>query len=131
MISGDGGWVIASIPLFSCCLHGSLIFLSAPLPAKWLIEEEQGAKMVSLLNAISIASVFAASAALRFRLWKQPYTLLFYFLFFWLGESLLHRFFIPEIAMGIEVAYVCFSITAALVLACVGLHKYESKTEPD
>ena len=87
--------------------------------------------MVSLLNAIAIASVFAASAALRFRLWKQPVTLLFYFLFFWLGETLLHRFFIPEIAMGIEVAYVCFSISGALALACAILHWHEKRTESD
>ena len=87
--------------------------------------------MVSLLNAISIASVFAASAALRFRLWKQPFTLLFYFLFFWLGETLLHRFFLPDIAMGIEVAYVCFSIAGALAFACLVMHRIEKKAESD
>jgi len=87
--------------------------------------------MVSVLNAIAIASVFAASAALRFRLWKQPFTLLFYFLFFMVGETLLHRYFLPEIAMGIEVALVCFSIAAALVMACVVMHRIESKSEAD
>ena len=87
--------------------------------------------MVNLLNAIAIASVFAASAALRFRLWKQPVTLLFYFLFFWLGETILHRYFIPDIAMGIEVAYVCFSISGALTFACVILWRHEKKIESD
>mgnify|MGYP001419482150 CR=1 FL=1 len=87
--------------------------------------------MVSVLNAIAIASVLSASAALRFRLWKQPFTLLFYFLFFMIGETLLHRFFLPDIAMGIEVAFVCFSIASALVMACVVLHHIEGKSESE
>ena len=64
--------------------------------------------MISILNAISIASVFTASATLRFRLWKEPQTLILYFSFFMLAETALHRFFLPDIEMGIEVAYVFF-----------------------
>lgn len=87
--------------------------------------------MVSFLNAASIAAVFTASATLRFRLWKQPRTLVFYFLFFLLAESLLHRYFLPEIAMGIEVAYVCFSIAGVLTLVSLGLRRHEINVGSD
>ena len=67
--------------LFSCCfLLDALEFLAYPKTAGETQHVDEVVLMVSLLNAISIASVFAASAALRFRLWKQPFTLLFYFL---------------------------------------------------
>ena len=87
--------------------------------------------MISILNAISIASVFTASATLRFRLWKEPQTLILYFSFFMLAETALHRFFLPDIEMGIEVAYVCFSISAALFGACFILARHEKKTGSD
>lgn len=87
--------------------------------------------MVSLINAASIAAVFTASATLRFRLWKQPKTLVFYFLFFLLAESLLHQYFFPDIAMGIEVAYVCFPLAAVLSLVSIGLRRHEIKVGSD
>ena len=87
--------------------------------------------MVSFLNAASIAAVFTASATLRFRLWKQPRTMVFYFLFFLVAESLLHRYFLPEIAMGIEVAYVCFSLAGILTLVSLGLRRHEIKVGSD
>lgn len=87
--------------------------------------------MVSFLNATSIAAVLTASAALRFRLWKQPRTLVFYFLFFLATEYFLHRYFLPEIAMGIEVAYVCFSLAGVLTLVSFGLRRHENNIGSD
>jgi len=87
--------------------------------------------MVSFLNAASIAAVLTASATLRFRLWKQPRTLIFYFLFFLLAESLLHRYFLPEMAMGIEVAYVCFSLAGILTMVSIGLRRHEINVGSD
>ena len=87
--------------------------------------------MVSFLNAASIAAVLTASAALRFRLWKRPRTLVLYFLFFLAAESFLHGYFLPEIAMGIEVAYVCFPLAGVLTLASLGLRRHENNIGSD
>ena len=87
--------------------------------------------MVTFLNAASIAAVFTASATLRFRLWKQPKSLVFYFLFFLTAEFLLHRHFFPDITMGIEVAYVCFSLAGVLTLVSLGLRRHENKIGSD
>jgi hypothetical protein len=87
--------------------------------------------MVSFFNAASIAAVLTASATLRFRLWEQPRTLIFYFIFFLVTESVLHQYFLPEIAMGIEVGYVCFSLAAVLTLVSLGLRRHENNIDSD
>jgi len=80
---------------------------------------------ISSINALAFASVLTAGATLRFRMWKRPGWMVLYFSFFLSIELVVHTYVIPEIAFGIELAYVCFSLTVALVLVIVGLDRYE------
>lgn len=84
--------------------------------------------MVPILNALAIATVLTASATLRYRLWTRVLTVPLYFLFFLALELVAHHY-LPEIGMGIEVAYVCFSLSAALTAAGYFLYRHERRIE--
>ena len=85
--------------------------------------------MVSTINAIAFATVLTAGFTLRFRVWREPIKVLLYFSFFVILEVLAHRYAMPEIAFGIELAYVCFSLAFALVLVMIGLDRYEKTVQ--
>ncbi len=85
--------------------------------------------MVSTVNAIAFALVLTAGFTLRFRVWREPIKVLLYFVFFASIELVAHRYLIPEIAFGIELAYVCFSLATAMVLVMVGLDRYEKMVQ--
>ena len=106
---------------------GRFVIFGLPMGASEPKNGNEVVVMVSLLNAISIASVLTASATLRFRLWKRPLTLFLYFISFLVGESVMHHYFLPDVAMGIEVAVVCFGLTGALGLACFAMHILEKR----
>ena len=82
--------------------------------------------VTSLAVAFSIALLLTASFAFRFRNSRRPKLLAAYFLLFlaleWIGE----RFFLPPGSLGIEVAYVCFTLTAVFVGATWIVQRYEA-----
>ena len=81
--------------------------------------------MVPIINAVAFASVLTAGFTLRYRMWKKPWLVVLYFGSFLGIEVLAHRYFIPEVAFGIELAYVCFGLTIALIATTIGVIAYE------
>ena len=81
--------------------------------------------MVPIINAVAFASVLTAGFTLRYRMWKKPRLVALYFGCFLGIEVLAHRYLMPEAAFGIELAYVCFGLTLALIAATVGVIAYE------
>ena len=83
--------------------------------------------MVPIINAVAFAAVLTAGFTLRYRMWTKPRFVGLYFCAFLGIEVLAHRYFMPEAAFGIELAYVCFGLTLALIAATAGVIAYEKK----
>ena len=81
--------------------------------------------MVPIINAVAFAMVLTAGFTLRYRMWKKPWFVALYFCSFLGIEVLAHSYFMPEVAFGIELAYVCFGLTLALIAATAGVIVYE------
>lgn len=71
----------------------------------------------SILVSVSIASMLTAVYAFRYRAWDKKLLLAGYFALFFAIEWAAESMFIPAGALGVEVGYVCFAITALFVLA--------------
>ncbi len=81
--------------------------------------------MLALIVAASVASVFTALFAFRYRTWQRPKLLVVYFLGFAILEWTTARFLLPEGALGIEVAIVCFLLALLFVGATVVVRRLE------
>ena len=81
--------------------------------------------MVSFVVALSIASVLTAIFAFRFRNSRRPLLLAGYFLVFFVMEWVASHFFIPPGAFGMEIALVCFPLTALFIGASILSHRWE------
>jgi hypothetical protein len=81
--------------------------------------------MVSFLTSFSTALLLTLIFGYRFSAMQNPKFLLFYFtLFFglkWGGETL----FLPPGAFGIEVAYICFALSAVFGGLAFLRHRFE------
>ena len=86
--------------------------------------------MVPILNALAMAAVLTAAFNLRYRMWKRPWILVGYFSAFLAIEVAVHQYAISHIAFGIELAYVCFGLTLALIAATAGVITYEKNNPP-
>ena len=71
--------------------------------------------MVGFANGFGIALLLTAAFALRFRYWDNPKVLAGYFVTFFTIEIVAGHFFIPEGAMGIEIALVCLGLTVPIL----------------
>ena len=71
--------------------------------------------MVGFANGFGIALLLTATFALRFRYWDNPKVLAVYFASFFTIEIVAGHFFVPEGAMGIEVALVCIGLTVPIL----------------
>jgi hypothetical protein len=63
-------------------------------------------------------------------MWKKPWMVALYFGSFLGIELLAHNYAMPEVAFGIELAYVCFGLTLALIATTVGVMTYEKNNPP-
>ena len=86
--------------------------------------------MVPTINALAFASVVTAAFTLRYRMWEKPWMVALYFGGFLSIEFLAHNYAMPEVAFGIELAYVCFGLTAALIATTIGVIAYEKNNPP-
>jgi len=87
--------------------------------------------MVSLVVALSIASLLTAAFAFRFRNSRRPGVLTAYFLLFFVVEWLGSYYFIPPDAFGVEIALVCFPLAGIFVIASVLSHRWEADDDAD
>jgi hypothetical protein len=71
--------------------------------------------MVGFANGFGIAVLLTAAFALRFRYWDNPKVLAVYFAAFFAIEIVAGHFFIPDGAMGIEIALVCLGLTVPIL----------------
>lgn len=85
--------------------------------------------MTQMTIAFSIALLLTASFAFRFGQMKRPRLLAAYFAFFLTVEWGAATYFIPEGALGIEIAYVCFGLTIPFIIAGILRLRYENSLE--
>jgi uncharacterized membrane protein (UPF0136 family) len=85
--------------------------------------------MVNFANAVAIALLLTAGFALRFRYWQNPKILIAYFLAFCGVETIAGKLFLPENAMGIEVALVCLALTIPIVAAIRFVRRREAEAD--
>jgi hypothetical protein len=71
----------------------------------------------TFIVSFSIALALTAFFAFRWRVWRRPGLLAAYFLLFLGAELAAEMLVLPPGALGMEVAYACFAMTAALVAA--------------
>jgi len=71
--------------------------------------------MVGFANGFGIALLLTATFALRFRYWDNPQVLPVYFATSFPIAIVAGHFFVPERAMGIEVALVCIVLTVPIL----------------
>ncbi len=81
--------------------------------------------MLGLVVAVSVASAFTALFAFRYRNWQRPKLLAVYFLGFAALEWTAGRLLLPEGALGIEVAIVCFALAVLFGGATVVARRIE------
>jgi hypothetical protein len=83
------------------------------------------------LVACSIASVFCALFAFRFRTWRRPGLLSVYFAVFFTLEYFGARYVLPPDVFGLEVAVVCFGLAVLVTIATVLVHRAETGARPE
>ncbi len=81
--------------------------------------------MIAFVVSFSIALLFTAVFAFRFRTWRQPRTLAVYFVGILAVEWIADHFFLPVGALGLEVAYVCFALSAIFFGAIYVAHRFD------
>ncbi len=85
--------------------------------------------MVDYANGFGIAVLLTAAFALRFRYWDNPKVLAVYFVTFFTIELVAGHFFIPEGAMGIEIALVCLGLTVPFLGVIEFFRRRESEMD--
>jgi hypothetical protein len=78
-----------------------------------------------MLNGFAFALLLTSLFVLRFRGWKRPLMVVFYFVFFAALEMAVSHFALPPGAMGPEVAWVCIGLTLPVWVAIVLLYRHE------
>ena len=85
--------------------------------------------MTQFLIAFSVAALLTAIFAFRFGQMTRQGVLGAYFALFLTIEWVAAKYFIPEGALGIEVAYLCLGLTMAFVVAGILRHRYEKSQQ--
>ncbi len=102
------------------------------MTTQWLPEGRTSPMLVTLFIARSSASMLTAVFALRFPDWHGRGFLAGYFLLFLSVEFIAGYYFLPPGALGIEVAVVCFFITAVVIAVIRYMRELEQKHDnPD
>lgn len=87
--------------------------------------EGEARPMESILNPLGFATLLTSLYVLRFRGWKKPLSVLFYFAFFATLEIVTTHYFLRRGAFGIGLAYVCFGLTVPVVVATFLVYRHE------
>jgi hypothetical protein len=77
------------------------------------------------LNGLAIATILTSLFILRFRGWKRPWSVVAYFAFFLILETVVSRRYLPPGAMGSGVAMVCFGLSVPLLAAAFFVWRHE------
>lgn len=81
--------------------------------------------MTTFLVSLSIALVLTLMFGFRFGAWRNWKRIVSYFVFFFALEWAAEAWLLPPDAFGIEVAYVCFGISALFVVAILVTQRLE------
>jgi len=84
-----------------------------------------GRVLLSIFVSFSIAALFTAVFAFRFRNWGRPWLLVSYCAAFMALEWTAAHFFLPPGVFGVEVALVCLFLTALFVAIIVAAKRFE------
>jgi len=78
-----------------------------------------------LFNSIAFAVLLSSLYVLRFRGWRTPLAVAFYFLFFAILEVVASNYFLPPGAFGIGLGYLCLGLTVPVLVAAYLVWRHE------
>lgn len=81
--------------------------------------------MLIVIKATAVACLFTALFALKFGYWQRPKLLAAYFGFFFAIKWVAQVYYLPPDAFGVGMTVLCFVLTALIIGATYGVHRYE------
>jgi hypothetical protein len=83
--------------------------------------------MEGALNGLAVALLLTSLFVLRFRAWRKPVWVVFYFAFFATLELVASHNFLPPNAFGPGLGYVCLGLTPPVWIATYLLWRHERR----
>lgn len=81
--------------------------------------------MDGILNGFAFALLLTSLFVLRFRGWRRPVMVVFYFVFFVVLEISASHFFLRPGAMGPGLGYACLALTPPVLIAAYLVWRHE------
>ncbi|MBJ19033.1 MAG: hypothetical protein GY910_00200 [bacterium] len=80
-----------------------------------------------ILNPIAFSILLTSLYLLRYRGWRRPVMVVFYFAFFVVLEIIASLYFLPSGAFGPGLGYLCLALTVPIAVAVYLIWRHEHK----